>query len=170
MKTCKSMKILVICVLSFLGTTTAVQAKDFDYGYDKEEATKFIRKAAQDWASVSVTGDPTPLETIFADDFEGIDSNGRFYTKRSFIDYIKTGPKKLDYNNVNQDVFRIRFYGNVAITQAYEDWAIDGQEMRFYWTDVYAYRDNRWQLVSAQDMTTDRSEDAKPEAALFGIE
>ena len=144
----KCMKLVVIFMLQALvAFSLTAQAQD----YDPDEARAQIRESSQVWASVGVTLDPTPLETLFADDFIGTDSQGRRYTKRDFINYIKSGPAPFEYNNVNE--VKIRFFGNVAVAQGNENFKIkNGPAGRFYWTDVYVLRDGRWQIVAAQDM------------------
>lgn len=119
--------------------------------YDPVEAEAQIRENSQVWASVAVTGDPSVMETIFADDFVGTDYNGELYSKRDFIDRIRANPPGWVSNNVN-DV-KVRFFGNAAVAQGHETLTRkDGISNRFVWTDIYVLRGDRWELVAAQDM------------------
>lgn len=146
----KWMKLGVILMLQTLVAFSSI-AQASDYGYDPDEVRAQIRESSQVWADVGVSGDPTPLETLFADDFIGTDSEGNLYTKRDFINFIKTSPPMFVSNKVNE--VKIRFFGNVAVAQGNETFKLpNGASGRFFWTDVYLLRDGRWQIVAAQDM------------------
>ena len=132
--------------------------------YDPAEAAAQIRESSQVWASVAVTGDPSPLEELFADDFIGTDSDGRLYTKRDFIDNVRSNPNTFLSNNVNE--VSVRFFGNVAVAQGNETFTRrDGVSARFVWTDVYVLRDDNWEIVAAQDLVA--PENVDPNAAPF---
>ncbi len=119
--------------------------------YDPVKVEAQIRENSQAWADIAVTGDPSVMETIFADDFVGTDYHGELYTKRDFIDRIRANPPGCVSNNVN-DV-KVRFFGNVAVAQGHETLTCkDGISNRFVWTDIYVLRGDRWELVAAQDM------------------
>jgi len=161
----KWMKVGIIFMLMTLVTFSSV-ALALDY--NEKEARAFILKGSQVWADTGVTGDPTPLETLFADDFIGTDSEGRLYTKRDFINFIKSGPAPFESNKVNE--VKIRFFGNIAIAQGSETFKLkNGPTNRFFWTDIYLLRDGRWQIVAAQDMMAPMT-DKGAEGDLFNLD
>jgi len=161
----KQMKSGVICMLLVLGAFSAIaQAKD----YDPDKVRAQILKSSQVWADVGVSGDPTPMETLFADDFIGTDSEGKLYTKRDFINFIKAAPAPFVSNKVNE--VKVRFFGNVAVAQGNETFKLkDGATGRFFWTDIYLLRDGRWQIIAAQDMMAPAT-DKGAEGGLFNLD
>jgi len=122
-----------------------------DSTYDPVAAEARILENARAWANVAVTGDPSVMETILADDFVGTSPDGELYTKQDFIDAIRTNPLGFVSNEVN-DV-RVRFFGNVAVAQGHETFTRkDGATGRFVWTDILVRRNGRWVTVAAQDV------------------
>jgi hypothetical protein len=133
--------------------------------YDQEEVKAQIRESSQTWATVLVTGDTSPLETLLADDMVGTAPNGRLYTKREFIEFTKENPPGLKSNNVN-DV-KIRFFGQVAVAQGSETFVFqDGKMKRAVWTDIYELRDEQWVIVAAQDVLVEETSEP-PQEDLF---
>jgi len=150
----KKMRLSVIFMLSALVTFSLIAQV---HAYDQDKVREQILKSSQVWASVGVTGDPAPLETLFADDFIGTDSEGKLYTKKDFINFIKSAPAPFVSNKVNE--VKVRFFGNIAIAQGNETFKLkDGAAGRFFWTDIYLLRDGRWQIVAAQDMMAPASD------------
>lgn len=118
---------------------------------DPAEAEAQIRENARAWANVAVTGDPSVMETILADDFVGTSPDGKLYTKQDFIDDIRVNPIGFVSNEVNE--VNVRFFEHVAVAQGYETFTRkDGTTGRFVWTDVLVRRDGRWVTVAAQDV------------------
>lgn len=140
-----------------------------DSAYDPAKAEALIREYSQTWASVAVTGEPSALEEIFADDFIGTDSDGRLYTKRQFIENARSNPANLISNVV--DEVKVRFFGNVAVAQGNETFTQkDGLSRRFVWTDTYVFRESRWEMVAAQDLLAPETVDsnAAPFSSIHG--
>ena len=47
----------------------------------------------------------------------------------------------------------VRLYGDAAIAQGKEDWVMkNGEEGSYVWTDTWIRRNNRWQVVAAEDI------------------
>lgn len=137
-------------LLVLLGLASCCPASN-DSTYDPTEAEAQIRENARAWANVAVTGDPSVMETILANDFVGTSPDGKLYTKQDFINDIRANPLGFVSNEVN-DV-KVRFFGNVAVAQGYETFTRkDGATGRFVWTDVLVRRDGRWVTVAAQDV------------------
>jgi uncharacterized protein (TIGR02246 family) len=118
--------------------------------YDRDQAKAEIEKIERAWAQVAVSGDPTIIETIFADEFVGVAPDGTTYTKQGFIDDTKRNPLGFTSNQLNE--INVRFLGNVAIAQGHETFTRKSGELgRFVWTDVLERHQGQWQLVAAQD-------------------
>jgi hypothetical protein len=92
------------------------------------------------------------LESILAPDFVHPVASGDFVTKAQHIDYA---PKHLPQGHLKKrfEQMQVRLYGDVGIVNG----AVvvnneHGQEInRTVFTDVFAYRDGRWQAINAQE-------------------
>jgi len=119
--------------------------------YDPAEAEAQIRDIERAWAKVAVTGDPSVIETIFANDFLGTNPDGMLYTKQDFINDTRANPLGFISNELND--MKLRFFGNVAVAQGNETFTRkDGATGRLVWTDILVRRDGRWVIVAAQDL------------------
>jgi ketosteroid isomerase-like protein len=121
-----------------------------DAKFDETQAREEIRTIEHSWAQVAVSGDPSIVNRIFADDFLGVSPDGAQYTKQAFIDDTKAHPLGFASNELND--IQLRFYGNVAVAQGSETFTTQsGDKGRFVWTDVLVRHDETWRIVAAQD-------------------
>lgn len=154
-------------VAGFLLITGLVSCRSSagDASYDQTKAEAEIREIERAWAQVAVTGDPTVIERIFADDFLGVSPDGVHYSKREFIDDTKANPLGFTANELHE--IKVRFFGNIAVAQGDETFTRkSGARGRFVWTDVLVRRDGRWQIVAAQDVVAPAAEQSTS-TALF---
>jgi len=92
------------------------------------------------------------LERILASDFVHPVATGDFLTKAQHIDY---STKYLPSANLKQrfDNLNVRLYGDVGIVNGIvitsDEHAQDVDRTVF--TDVFAYRDGRWQAINGQE-------------------
>jgi len=116
-----------------------------------------ISSTAQ-WAESVATGDTSAIERILADDFIGVDPKGRLYSKQEMINETRNAPKYFVSNRLN-DV-KLRLYGSTAIAQGSETWEKrSGEHGRFVWTDTWMRRNDRWQIVAAEDLIASEKSD-----------
>lgn len=95
--------------------------------------------------------DPATLNSILADDFVHVLPSG-FISKQQHIAFVQAHPQqKLLKRQFEQ--LRVRVYGDVAIANGIvaEMPAKDGAELKSLFTDVFAFRNGRWQAVNAQE-------------------
>lgn len=95
--------------------------------------------------------DPATLNSILADDFIHVLATG-FISKQQHIAYVQAHPQqKLLKRQFAQ--LRVRVYGSVAIANGIvaEMPAKDGAALKFVFTDVFVFRNGRWQAVNAQE-------------------
>ena len=62
-------------------------------------------------------------------------------------------PKYFKSNHLNN--VKVRFYDNTAVAQGDEIWTrFAGQQLtgRFVWTDTWVLRNDKWQIVAAEDL------------------
>ena len=118
---------------------------------DQKETERYILESERQWAESVATGDTSGIERILADDFIGVDPQGRLYARQQMIDETRNAPKYFVSNRLN-DV-KVRFYGDTAIAQGSETWEKrSGERGRFVWTDTWIRRAGRWQIVAAEDL------------------
>lgn len=100
--------------------------------------------------------DPAALETILADDFIHVLPAG-FVTKREQIDFMRAHPAPKDGTTRRFDDLRVRLFGTAGVvTGAVVATRADGTAQKTLFTDVFAYRNGRWQAVNAQELPPGR--------------
>lgn len=115
----------------------------------KAQAEQQIEQVEQRW--LQHESDPEALESILAPDFIHVLPAG-FITKDEQIDYLRRHPEAKGgshrFEKLRARVFGRTgvAYGIVAATDA------NGRAQRTAFTDVFAYRDERWQAVQAQEL------------------
>ena len=95
-----------------------------------------------------VKGDLQALDDILADDLIYIHTTARIDTKASFIDSIKSG--RLNYKSMDSSEVKVRQYGDTAVVTGHFKVHVGDNKFEAKFTDVYAKRDNAWQMVSWQ--------------------
>ena len=112
---------------------------------------RYIIESEHAWAESVASGDPKVVEQILADDFLGVDPNGRQYTKSEMVADTRNGPQVFASNRAN--AIKVRFFGNTAVAQGDESWVKhSGARGRFVWTDTWILRNGIWQIVAAEDL------------------
>jgi uncharacterized protein (TIGR02246 family) len=120
---------------------------------DYSKAEQYVKESEKQWAESVASGDTSVIQRILADDFIGVDPDGNQYKKQQMVDDTRSAPKYFLSNHLNNVI--IRFYGNTAVAQGDETWVRrsgDPSTARFVWTDTWVYRNNRWQIVAAEDL------------------
>ena len=123
---------------------------------DRSAEAAFIVKSEQDWGSAFVNGNVATIDRLLADDFIGIDTHGDRYDKAMMRAWVRAGPNLTSDTVGPVDVV---FYGKIAIARGSEH-QIGPLPERLpadrIWTDVWAKRGGRWQLISATDIDPGR--------------
>jgi len=115
-----------------------------------------IEKLEHEW--LNGEGDPATLERILADDFLHPAPQGITLTKRQQIDWVAKHPSPADRVK-HFEKLDVRAYGEVAIANGIVDNTdrSGSDSHRTIFTDVFVYRDGRWQAVNAQENAIDRN-------------
>jgi ketosteroid isomerase-like protein len=127
----------------------ATQAQDAD----RAKVEKYIIESEAQWAEADVKGDTAAVERIVADDFVGVAPDGSFYDKAAAIVETREAKGNTLSNHVNE--VKVRFYGDTAVAQGSESWERrtgEPKRGRYVWTDTWVMRDNKWQVVAAEDL------------------
>ena len=94
--------------------------------------------------------DPDALESILAPDFLHVLGMG-VITKEQHIDYWRKHPAPPSPPKHFEDM-HVRIYGTVGIVNGVGVANEAAGPRRTLFTDVFAYRDGKWQAVSAQEL------------------
>ena len=141
-------KIDILAVAAFSCLLLCQCAKPSDQKADE----LYIRDSERQWAESVASGDASVVERILANDFIGVDPHGQLYDKTKMISETREGPKFFASNHLNE--VKIRFYGDTAVAQGSESWERrTGERGRFVWTDTWLRRNDRWEIVAAEDLT-----------------
>jgi hypothetical protein len=116
------------------------------------ESEAYMRKAEADWAAVSVRKMPGLLERILADDYVGVNSDNVVRDKAKMIELANKGPSGT-FGSSKLDDVHYRHFGDTVIAQGGESLQRkDGKpDLSLIWTDVWMWRDGKWQVVASQD-------------------
>ena len=149
------MKFALIIPASLLlvlgGFASLACAQESRWGSPEEETVRFIIAAETKWANSACSPQPD-LKEVIADDFQGTSPSGRRYGKS---DAISTDSKSLS-RDCELGAVKVRFFGDsIAVAYGAES-AIkikDGKETKhcLIWTDTWLKRNDKWQIVAAQD-------------------
>ncbi|MDD5544847.1 MAG: nuclear transport factor 2 family protein [Acidobacteriia bacterium] len=113
-----------------------------------KSAREAIQKLEQRW--LDAENNPDVLEDILGDDFIHVFPYG-FVTKEQQISYLRTHPLP-DQGPKRFEELRVRIVGTVAIANGIVAAnGADGKVSRTIFTDVFAYRNGKWQAVNAQE-------------------
>jgi ketosteroid isomerase-like protein len=139
---------LIVAVASIcsIGSARAQQSSTGD-------VERYIRESESQWAESVTNGDVSVVERILADDFLGVDPDGKLYEKAKMVSDMREAPKEFISNHLN-DV-KVRFFGDTAVAQGNEAWVrrtVTPLRGRFVWTDTWLHRNGKWQIVASEDL------------------
>src|SRR5690349_15586763 len=80
-----------------------------------QNAEQYIIQSERDWAESVASGDSKVIERILADDFIGVDPDGKQYDKKKMVADTANAPKYFVSNHLNN--VKVRFYGDTAVAQ-----------------------------------------------------
>ncbi len=119
-----------------------------------DPTAKFMIDAERQWAEAACTHNKI-TETILAEDFQGTSPEGKRYDKAGEVKDTQDPSKTA--RQCALDGARVRFFGdNLAIVYGSERSLRKGRDGKerprcLIWTDTWLKRDNKWQIIAAQD-------------------
>ncbi len=100
---------------------------------------------------LQVEDDPVALEEILAPDFLHV-VPGAIITKTQHLQYIREHPASDQRPRKRFEDLHVRVYAEAGIVNGAVIKTTDHGEHKTLFTDVFAYRDGKWQAVSAQEL------------------
>lgn len=111
----------------------------------------YICASERAWAESVANGDVSIPMRILADDYVGIGSSGRRFTKTEMAAQPPRTSQFVASEEVDQST--VRFFGNLAVSQGSEtSRSKEGHDSHVVWTDTWLKRNGKWQIVASQDM------------------
>ena len=138
---------VLVCGLLLCAGPVLGQAKD--KSVSAEKAKQELRDLENHW--LQVEDDPDALESILAPDFLHVVGVG-IITKDEQLNFMRQHPVTHSKQAKHFEDMHVRVYGTVGIVNGVVVASEGGTTRRTLFTDVFAYRDGKWQAVSAQEL------------------
>jgi ketosteroid isomerase-like protein len=114
---------------------------------------KTLRDIEEGLALAWVEGNRAFIEEVLADDWAVTDLTGRVLTRAEVLEEA-FGSKERQVVSMQIDDLNVRPFGSWAVvtgrTQAAGEYQGEAAEVTLRFTDVFANRDGRWQVVASQ--------------------
>lgn len=131
-----------------------VTASMLAYGQGVEQTLMQMEK---DWSQVglnkaNMANDLKTLDRIMADDWVGIDFQGKANTKAEAVANLKSGSATTQ--SIELGPMRVRVFGDTAIVTGSdtEKSTYKGKDSsgKYVWTDIFVNRNGKWQAVASE--------------------
>jgi ketosteroid isomerase-like protein len=131
-------------VLSFFGQAQA----------DTASVQQTLMQMERDWGQAAAKNDAAAVGKFVADDWVGIDFEGKSITKAEAMADMKSGASTTQSYEIGP--MKVRELGNTAVVTGSdtEKSTYKGKDSsgKYVWTDVWVMRDGRWQAVASQSV------------------
>ncbi len=108
-----------------------------------------VLQAEGEWKAAVLKGDGKALDKLLSADLSYTHSSAKTQTKEQFIQDATGGATV--YKSIEFENTKLRQYGNVVvITHSAVITTVQTGTSHLYLTEVWAYQDARWQMVSRQ--------------------
>ena len=140
------MKILTLLTVP-LALTLSAPAADCPKNQPKTEAA--LIELEQNWASALNRKDAATVACLLADEFEDADVDGSLHTRSQTLEHILN--RKPGVNHLSE--MRAHVEGNSGFTRGLATLVDASGKVvaRVRFTDVFTYRDGRWQAIAGQE-------------------
>jgi len=129
-----------------------------------DRTAETLKQLEQDWADAEKASDGEKIGRIVADDWTGVDNDGRKLTKTQLIAHIKSREDKTE--SIEMRAMDVKVLGEAAVVQGsdIETGTANGEHtsVEIIWMDVFANRDGKWVCVRSQSA---RAHSAEAETA-----
>lgn len=116
-----------------------------------EEVEAAVAQLERDWVSAIVKKDTAALDRLLAEEFAGVSPTAHYYDKSMAIDDLTTGTYQVE--SMALDEVSVNAYGDFAVAFASQQeksrYAGTDLSGHYHYTNVWAKRDGRWQVVAS---------------------
>jgi ketosteroid isomerase-like protein len=118
----------------------------------KTSVEQTLTQMEHDWGSAEIKKDYAAVDKILADDWVGIDYDGKIVAKAQAMADLKSETSTLTSEELGP--MTVRVFGNTAVvtgsdTEKSTDRGKDSSG-KYVWTDVFVMRNGHWQVVASQ--------------------
>jgi hypothetical protein len=147
----------IACMIALLGRPVSSHPRRAQGGAEK--CKQEVLDLENHW--LQVENDPAALESILAPDFLHVVPAG-IITKDEQLNFMRKHPSPEQGSGSRHfENMHVRIYGNVGIVNGMVIATSAGGTQKALFTDVFVYREGKWQAVNAQEL---------PRAALSGTQ
>jgi len=143
--TCKVAVLAVCCILQAKLLSAQTSAATDSSETRKQELLDLEHR----W--LRAEDDPSALESILAPDFLHVLPAG-IVTRDEQLEFMRKHPAPHATVQKHFENLQVRVYGNVGIVNGVVLAVVAGGTRRTLFTDVFAYREGKWQAVNAQEL------------------
>lgn len=138
---------IVIAFALLLAATASVFAADCPKNQPRTEAA--LVQLEENWADALSHKDADTVACMVADEFEDADVDGSLHTRSQMLEHIPQ--RKPGVNHLSE--MRAYVEGNMGFTRGLATLVDASGKVvaRVRFTDVFAYRDGRWQALVGQE-------------------
>lgn len=119
---------------------------------DKASVEQTLMQMEHDWGNAEIKKDYAVVDKILADDWVGIDYDGKVVAKSLAMADLKTGTSTLTSEQLGP--MTVRVFGNTAVVTGSDTETSTDRDKnssgKYVWTDVFVSRNGRWQVVASQ--------------------
>ena len=103
-------------------------------------------------SALATAKDPELLQRILAEDYSGVGDDGTVRNKAEEIAYWNALPLAA---SAEPPKMRYRSFGDTVLAQGDQVMTLEAgaEPIRILWTDVWMFRDGKWQIVGSQNAT-----------------
>jgi len=125
---------------------------------DDEGVETTIAQLERDWVTAIVKKDAAALDRLLAEEFAGVSPTAHYYNKDMAIDDLAKGTYVVELMNL--DDVSVNTYGDMAVAFASQEeksrYAGADVSGHYHYTNVWAFRDGRWQAVASHGTRFDK--------------
>jgi ketosteroid isomerase-like protein len=116
-----------------------------------EDVEATVGQLEREWVAAIVKKDATALDRLLGEEFAGVSPTAHYYNKSMAIDDLTKGTYVVD--SMNLDEVSVNAYGDMAVafSSQQEKSRYAGADIsgHYHYTNVWAFRDGRWQAVAS---------------------
>jgi ketosteroid isomerase-like protein len=118
----------------------------------KASIEETLKQMERDWGKAQIKKDYDTVDKILADDWVGIDYDGKVVAKPKAMEDMRSGSSTLTSEELGP--ITVRVFGNTAIvTGSDTEVSTDrgkNSSGKYVWTDIFVLRNGKWQAVASQ--------------------
>lgn len=117
-----------------------------------EESLAYVDRQDRAWAAMATKKAPELLPRILAQDYSGVGDDGTVRNKAEEIAYWNALPLA---DSAEPPKMSYRQYGDTILARGDQVLTLEAgaAPIRILWTDVWMFRDGKWQVVGSQNAT-----------------